>query len=378
MKIIADKIVSGGNCIGKNEGKTVFIPGALPGETLDIEIIQQKKDYDIGKIISILQQNKNRVTPKCSYYGICGGCNLQIASDSYQRELKVEILNDIFSRTLSRTGFHFPKIELIAGQSWEYRCRYQFSEGGLKKREGKDTVAIDDCLIATQPIREFLQSKNKSPGFLTSEREHLFADSRCEKPTEIYTANNNSLCTVNIQNHKLTFDTKGFFQSNLEMLEKTIPLVFKNFTGEKLLDMYCGVGTFSVFAKEYFNELTLVEHNKAAIEFAKSNLETNRTSIKNCSFYGLSGEKWVKIKGKNMVFDGIVIDPPRTGIEKPVLEWISNSNTPVIKYISCDPTTQARDAKVLLEAGYHMTELYLLDFYPQSSHIETLACFVKK
>lgn len=377
MKIIADKIVSGGNCIGKNQGKTVFIPGSLPGETLDIEIIQQKKDYDTGRIISILHKNNNRVDPKCPYYGDCGGCNLQIASDSYQRELKVQILTDIYTRTLSKTDFHLPEIELITGESWGYRCRYQFSEGGLKKRQDNTIVAIDDCLIATKPIRDFLQNKNKSYDFLTREREHLFADSRCDKPNEIYTANKNSLCTVNILDKKLTFDTKGFFQSNLEMLEKTITLVFKNFTGEKLLDMYCGVGTFSVFAKEYFRDLTLVEHNKAAIEFAKSNLEINGTSIKNSSFYGLSGETWVKIKGKNLTFDGIIIDPPRTGIEKPVLQWICNSNTPVIKYVSCDPTTQARDAKFLLEAGYSMTELYLLDFYPQSSHIETLACFIK-
>ena len=131
--------------------------------------------------------------------------------------------------------------------------------------------------------------------------------------------------------------------------------------------MYAGCGTFSVFLADIFKEVTLVEHNRDALVFAEENLK----GIKHQSF-GLSGEKWVQT-AENKYFDAVVIDPPRSGMEKEVCKWLCKSKIPQIRSVSCDPATHARDLSFLLKAGYELKKLYLLDFYPNTSHIESLA-----
>ena len=172
------------------------------------------------------------------------------------------------------------------------------------------------------------------------------------------------------------FDVQGFFQSNLQVLEKAITLAVADLSGKNALDMYSGCGTFSVFLAEKFEKVTLVEHNRAAIVFAEQNLLG-----KNHDSYGISGEKWVKENSASILskignFDAVVIDPPRSGIEKEVLNFLCTVKPPVLRVISCDPVTNARDIRCLIDAGYKLKKLYLLDFYPQTSHIESL-CFLE-
>ena len=158
------------------------------------------------------------------------------------------------------------------------------------------------------------------------------------------------------------------------MLEKTVEIIKHDFGGENLLDMYAGVGTFSTFLTDNFSKVTLVEHNRDAIALAELNLQG-----KNHESYGVSGEKWVneyanKIKTE---FDGVIIDPPRSGMEKSVLNWLCSSNIPSIRSLSCDPVTHARDLKELVKFGYKIKDIYLLDYYPQTCHIESLVILEK-
>ena len=176
---------------------------------------------------------------------------------------------------------------------------------------------------------------------------------------------------------KLNFDIQGFFQSNLSVLEKAIPLITDGLNGKNVLDMYSGCGTFSVFLADHFEKVTMVEHNKSAIVFA----EENMAGTKHESF-GLSGEVWTKYHAETVIkqggnFDAVVIDPPRSGMEKEVCQWLQKSGIPEIRSISCDIATHARDAKFLIRAGYRLEKLYLLDFYPQTGHIESLGIFRK-
>ena len=140
--------------------------------------------------------------------------------------------------------------------------------------------------------------------------------------------------------------------------------------------MYGGCGTFSVFLADKFEKLTLVEHNKAAVVFAEQNLSgTNHES------YGISGAKWASQNARSIIaqngnFDAAVIDPPRSGIEKEVLEFLCETKPKTLRVLSCEPSTNARDIKKLLDAGYKLQKIYLLDFYPQTSHIESL-CFLE-
>ena len=265
MKIKAEKIVFGGDCIGKIDGKTVFVSGMLPGETAEIKILQSKKDYDKAIATKILEPSPFRTEPKCKYFGICGGCNLQMATDEYQITLRKDIFTDCFKRNLKDDFEKIPEIEVISANNWEYRNRFQFEKGGLQEKSQNKTVKIDFCPVAVEKVNHLLQNK-----LIPATKDRLFVfDDKTSLDTETY--------SVKVLDKNIIFDVRGFFQSNISMLEKTIPLLIKDFENlpksSRLLDMYAGVGTLSCFAEDFFQEVYLVEHNKKALAFAKENLK---------------------------------------------------------------------------------------------------------
>ena len=360
-----------GEGIAKIDGYTVFIKGALKGEKVKIKILKANKDYGFAKLLEVIKPSEIRVEPKCEVFAKCGGCNLQMATDEYQITLRKDIFTDCFKRNLKEDFEKIPEIEVISANNWEYRNRFQFEKGGLQEKSQNKTVKIDFCPVAVEKVNHLLQNK-----LIPATKDRLFVfDDRTSLDTETY--------SVKVLDKNIQFDVRGFFQSNISMLEKSIPLLIKDFENlpksSRLLDMYAGVGTLSCFAEDFFQEVYLVEHNKKALAFAKENLENNNTSEssskKKILTFPQSGEKFVSTKWAKESFNVLIIDPPRSGIEKPVLSWILEKKIPIIRYLSCDPVTHSRDAKKLLEAGYKMKKLYLLDFYPQTSHIESLSYF---
>ena len=418
MIIIAEKIVSGGDSLAKINGKAVFVPQLLPGEKADIEITESHKDYDRGKVIKILESSPHRREPPCPYYGICGGCNMQIADDEYQQELRLGILKDCFRRALrlmneendnSSLAQVVYGAQVVAGENWGYRDRFQFHSGGLKRRGQVNIVALDDCPVAVSAVRSLLKDKKLPEKY---GRLHVF-DGNMAQDSD-FTSQFNSEKRKSTSNHhyvdsddiqeisadisgkKIFFDIRGFFQSNIGTFDKavrTIKPIVENFVHvqsescsskkdsvgtandknarTELLDMYSGVGTFSALFGEFFTKTTLVEHNKKALRFAEKNLSGIPHDI-----YAMTGEKWIRTQSARKKFGAVIIDPPRSGIEKPVMNWLCDSKPDVIFSVSCDPVTHARDAASLAAAGYKMTTLMMLDFYPQTSHIESFAVFV--
>ncbi|MBO7419521.1 MAG: class I SAM-dependent RNA methyltransferase, partial [Spirochaetaceae bacterium] len=357
----------------------VFVRGALPEETLKVRITADKGDFLTAEIAEILEPSKERITPPCPFYGVCGGCNLQIASIDYQRKLKAQILRD----SLLRAGLkleELPEIKITGGEPFGYRNRFQFHNGGLKKKAANEIVRIDDCLVAVSEIREYL----KKGSFNAKERSHLFAangkvmqakDSSDKKSGRFagMRVNDENLCTVNVAGKVIQFDVHGFFQSNLEMLETTVRKITENLGGFRVADIYAGVGTFSVYLADLFKEVYLVEHNREAIVLAERNLANAKARHES---YGISGAKWPEMQASRQDFDAVVIDPPRSGMEKAVRNWIISKKVPVVRALSCDPVTFARDASDLCRNGYTFESLEILDFYPQTSHIETIATFL--
>ncbi len=408
--VTAEKIVFGGDCLTKVNGKNVFVPYAIPGEKLEIEISKSYKDYDTAKIVKILESSPHRVEPFCPLYGKCGGCNMQHIAPDFQQKLRVQMLRDCFERE----GIKVPEIQIISGATTGYRSRLQFTDGGLSEKGSNNIVSLTNCPIATAEINQYLSyvpQKDRPQG-----RVHVFGDKRVlnyknnnypgviiadeikkatatpqliqGKPSKNRKIKNKvqhrfagstqhtpNVCSVQLKNKKIDFDVQGFFQSNLEVLEKTVDAVCTNMGGSNVLDMYAGCGTFSVFLADIFNKTTLVEHNRDALVFA----ETNLTGQKHES-YGVSGEKFVTQNAKYIIenegkYDAVVIDPPRSGMEKKVCDWLCECKTGQIRSVSCDPSTHARDASRLLKSGYGLAKLFLLDFYPNTSHIESLAYF---
>lgn len=375
MISITDKIVAGGSCITRIDGKAVFVPFSLPGETLELEIIHSRKDYSFAQIVSIIEPSPHRVTPFCPLFTQCGGCSLQMADDEYQKDLLLAILHDVLFRAHVEPE---QEIGIESGASSEYRSRFQFHRTrdgkiGFNAGSSNTIIPVCDCAIAVPVIRNALQNGTLSRSVShcnTADRFHVFGYNE-----KIWHEDGATDCLVTMLESPIRFDVRGFFQSNLPMLERLISSVCgsdNSFSGNRLLDFYSGVGTFSIFAGKNFKETVLVEHNAESLEMAQINLESRTKKTTLCA---VSDEKWHAHPASRLSYDAAIIDPPRQGLSKNAIEWFSASKIPDIRYVSCDPVTFARDASKLIAAGYRLKKVTLFDFYPQTHHIETLGFF---
>lgn len=411
--ITAEKMVTGGDCISSIEGKKVFVPLAVPGEKLEVEITKEFRDYSTAKIVSVLEPSSpHRVEPFCPVYGKCGGCNMMHIDYEFQKELRASILQDAFVRE----GLERPEVEVISGPDRGYRARFQLHSGGLMERQSNNMICLTQCPCATAEVNRYLEeipAEQRPKG-----RVHIFGSSSISSIPEGYdklviadeteriekkeqrvenrqrrtpngrlmkkqkkikprfegtSFNPANTCTIELLGKKLSFDVQGFFQSNLYVLEQAIPKVIEGLSGKIAADIYSGVGTFSVFLADKFDTVCMVEHNRDALAFA----EINMVGKKHESF-GVSGENWVKNHAPSFTqrcgeIDAAIVDPPRSGMESAVSAYLASSGIPQIRCVSCDAATQARDCARLIMSGYKLEKLFLLDFYPQTCHIESLA-----
>ena len=380
MRVTTKKIVFGGKALARIDGKTVFIPFALPDEELDITVTASRRDYSEAVIKKIITPSPHRIEPPCPYFGRCGGCNLQMANDAYQQSLRQDMVTELFDRA------HIAPERLpvfIAGPAWEYRNRFQFhvdKKGtiGMHGFANNTVVPVRDCLIATPALRTVLQQGKLPKLFPRStktdkERYHVFAQDNvysCIRPDA-------SAC---IKGTVLNFSVFGFFQSNITALEKLIEPVSELPPCTRILDFYAGVGTFSAFLTEKATELHLVEHNERALLAAQQNLDriiAEKNSSCRCFFHTVSDADWPAIPAAQLTYDAAIIDPPRQGIHQRALTYLGHAKIPRIHYVSCNPATFVRDTKKLTALGYRFIEYRVFDFYPQTHHCELLGIFIR-
>ena len=391
--------------MGKIDGKNVFVPYAIPGEKLEIEITKTFKDYDEARLVSVLEPSPHRVEPACPLYQKCGGCNLMHIDAAFQVELKKRVLAEL----MQKAGVQIPRIEVVAGEPLGYRSRFQLHDGGLEGRASNEVVALQNCPVAAPQINEWLKETPMEArprgrgdifGWKAAEPELSFAPElppkavpAPKKPAKGKKKHGNKVpparfegfseadqCPIEIAlcGKKLAFDARGFFQSNIGMLEKTIPLIMEGLGGKTALDLYSGAGTFSVFLADAFEKVVMVEANRMALVYAERNMAGRPHESYGISCAAFAKRAAQEALARNGGFDAAVVDPPRAGIEREALDWLCQSGIPVIKYLSCNPSAQARDLAKLQEAGYKIEALRFLDFYPQTSHLETLATCIKK
>ena len=165
--VIAEKMLFGGDCLAKIGGKSVFIPFAVPGERLEIEIVKSFADYDQARIVRVLEPSPHRTAPACPLYQKCGGCDMMHVESGFQTELKKKILMEL----LERAGVAFPEIQVVSGEPLVYRSRFQLHDGGMEERSSNAVVPIPACPVAVPQINEWLketpaQDRPKGKGFL--------------------------------------------------------------------------------------------------------------------------------------------------------------------------------------------------------------------
>ncbi len=377
-----ETIVSGGAGLVHHNGQSVFIMGTAPGDIITGKIREDKKSWAKADILNIDEASPCRTKAPCPLYGKCGG-NLQHIQYETQLNIKIDILRQAFARIGKIDTL--PEISIHPSEPFEYRNRMQFhrveklKQGktpvGLKMRESDKIIPIEDCPIADKGIREALQTLRLKPHisqdrFTVYSRNGIFLSEGGGTEAE--------QAVLDFKGKKISMDVNVFFQSNGKVLETLIDDlidIHKDIPQKRLLgDFYCGVGTFSLFLQDYFEAIDLLEANKDAVVLAQKNLAAGKPE-----YYALSDDQWASLmKKKARSYDALVIDPPRVGLSSAMRQWICEQGPPLLTYISCDPSSLARDSRELIrEGGYVLQDLHLYDFYPQTAHIESMAVFVK-
>ena len=372
-------IAAGGAGFARAGGKSLFVDGTVPGETVICRIAEEHAAWSQAELLEIEEASADRVQPACSLYGICGGCNLQHLSYPAQLAAKTAILQNGFARITD--------IEpaVIPSEPWEYRNRMQFHclrnngspSWGLKARKSADVVPVSDCPIADPAIRELLRGDKKTrlalmpPG---KDRFTVYA-----RGGMLLSEGGDERGKTQILDRRLALDAGAFFQSNGAMLEKLVADLQKiaadlsqDSRSMPMADLYCGVGTFAAFLGEFFDGADLVEENKTALALARENL----AHVKPVHFIAQRGEHWIK-NGKKRRYGFVIADPPRQGLGRTLASGLASDGPPLLAYVSCDPATLARDSETLIAGGYKLEKIQFYDFYPQTSHIESLALFKK-
>jgi 23S rRNA (uracil1939-C5)-methyltransferase len=409
MKLQIEKAVYGGDGLVRDaDDRVVFVPYVLPGELVSVQVTAGRHAQTEGTVESLEVASFQRVTPRCRHFGRCGGCQYQHASYDLQLAMKTDIL----SETLERAGLrNRPKIQVHAGDPWGYRnrirLRVQAIEGtirfGYNLRGTNDFVPIEECPIAAPVLwravsaMESLAARNplsaqwlRSIGdvelFSTADQKQLhmhfslsgevgrFAEF-CEGVRGVVPElvgvgvdwGRGGLTYV-VEGKGYWVSAGGFFQVNRFLLPELVRLVTAGRNGLIAWDLYAGVGLFSRVLAEGFGQVIAVEGNTQAIKDLAS------AKVANVRGLPVSVGSFLReaVVGRERP-DLVVLDPPRAGLGKVEAGLLAKLQVPQIVYVSCDPTTLARDLRVMVDSGYDLAELHLVDLFPQTYHLETVA-----
>jgi len=381
-KLRLESIASGGEALGRFEGKTVFVDGGAPNETALVRVTQEKKNWARAQLLEIIEPSPFRVYPVCTYYKICGGCSLQHISYKAQIDAKLSVLKESI---LKIAGMEIPKPEIVsynefdANKPWEYRNRMQFhclrektknskNNFGLMGRQSGEIIPVSNCPVAAPGIQNALKSLRLPP---EKDRFTVFS-----KDNVLLSEGAVTRGKIKLLDKEIILDAGVFFQSNCFMLEKLI-FMLREIAGASdrnlpMADLYCGIGTFAFFLSDLFPAFILAEENKTAVSIARENLRGM-----NAQFFAIKDNNWPKtILNKKNALSFAVIDPPRAGLNRETAAALSQNGPPLLAYVSCDAASLARDAKIL-SGGYELKRIVFFDFYPQTAHIESLAVFGK-
>jgi 23S rRNA (uracil1939-C5)-methyltransferase len=416
-----EKAIYGGSFLARAEGKAVFVPLALPGETVQARITEQKRGYATAEIDEVVTPAAERVVPACRHFGICGGCQYQHTDYDTQLGLKQAVLRE----TLERGGVRAPdRMDVLAGaeaEAWGYRNRVRLAfdekgDPGYRGRRSNAVVPIAECPIAAPLLIRaafaFSDIARQVAPQLRIDELSLFCD-----PTEtallatVFVRSASSgivdalagamveripqlkgveLATTaddrNIEQAPRTIarwgethlvyraagfdyrvDHSAFFQVNRYLADALVERVTVSRKGALAWDLFAGVGLFARKLTESFDRVVAVESAPAAMPGLEANLRgTSGSQMKAWTLDYLRG------KAKREHPDLIIVDPPRAGLGADITTALAEIGAPTMTYVSCDPATLARDLRALLASGYVIESLALADLFPQTFHLETV------
>ena len=373
VSIKIESIAFGGQGVGRLNNFVVFIPFAAPDDELEVEIVELKKKFARGKIITILKPSPLRDIPLCNYYENCGGCCYQHLNYEDQLKIKKKQVQEAFQK-IGKIVLPPVSDPIASLQAYQYRGKAQYhalkeASGwklGFLDVSGGKIVDIERCEIMEETISGKIRELRKNPKLLSADSNlTIWSEPLCD----------DSQIKRTVKGKEFIVPPGGFFQANLYLTDQLVDEVCRLVMPQKLntiVDAYCGCGLFSIFLSPYAQNIVGIETSEQAVKFARMNAE--RQGVHNAKFICGDVESVLPQEfaaGADKI-DLLVLDPPRSGCEGSFLRKIEVLRPEKVIYISCNPATQARDIKYLSECGYDLLSLLPLDMFPQTEHIEVI------
>ena len=436
IELCIDSLGSEGQGVGRYEGMAVFVPFALPNELVKAHIIKVAKNYAVGKLIKVIEPSKVRREPRCSSFTRCGGCNLMHMDYAAQLEYKRGLVENAFARIAKIEGVHVENtIGMDEPYHYRNKAAFPFAmvDGrmcfGFFAPRSHRLIPIDGCFIEQEPLYNVasavhcwaeendIQPYDEETGSGTirhvvsrittsgdimavivtkgrPKKLNKLVDmlkERCEGIKSIILNRNDEdtnvifgrsyetlwgedTLTENLCGFEFSVSAASFLQVNpvqTECLYAQVEAFLPEKDGFEAIDVYCSTGTISMIISKRDKHVTGIENIKPAVEDAARNAERNGAG--NADFICAdAAEALPELIEKGTRPDVIVIDPPRKGCDKAVLNAITGSAVQRVIYVSCDPATLARDVRILVDGGYSIQKVQPIDMFPQTAHVETV------
>ena len=431
MNVVIDSLAYGGPGVARAEdGRIVFIEGGCPGDTLDVTVTEEHPRFMRARIESILEASPDRVTPPCPYFGVCGGCQWQHVAYGAQLNAKRAAVEDSLGRIGKQSGV---VVEHIDASPCElgYRNKVELSVAttpkgpalGFARHGSNEIIAIDECLLLPKASRKAPRSLSGALRYLSSriptavERVSLRVSRRGEVEVDLWTApgafprqlaakvigdavgartitrvitkgESEARKVVRVEvlsgpgawretlgAHTYLVSTPSFFQVNTaaaELLQRAVLSAAAPREDSVIADLYAGVGTFTLPLAATSCEVVAVESSSHALADLRRNLDA--AGLQADIIPGDAG----RIAEELEEVDTIVVDPPRAGLSERAGRALIEARPGSIVYVSCDPTTLARDVRTFTGAGYRLSSVSAVDLFPQTYHVETVATLVQE
>jgi tRNA/tmRNA/rRNA uracil-C5-methylase (TrmA/RlmC/RlmD family) len=383
--VTIEKVAHGGHFIARHEGAVIFVRHGIPGEEAEIVITSVGSSFNRGDVVTVLTPSADRVSPPCRYAhrAGCGGCDFQHISISRQRSLKADVIAEQFSR-IAKMELVVDVEEIGKPLGWRTRCTSVTTKSGalgFYQARSHKIVPVDDCRILVPEMQFAELAKRGAKGDQrieisisnTGERSIATAGARDESPMRL--TDGVEVAHYTVGDNTFEVSQKSFWQSHKDaprVLTEAVLNYAELRAGDHVLDLYGGVGLFTAAILPLVGEtgaVDLVEGSKSATSDATRNFADS----KNVTV--ITGDV-TKVITRFSHSDVVVLDPPREGAGKEVIENLSMIAPRTIVYVACDPAALARDTAYLRDFGYELEAIRAFDLFPMTHHIECVAKFV--
>ncbi|MFL7891101.1 MAG: class I SAM-dependent RNA methyltransferase [Anaerolineales bacterium] len=404
VELTLENAAYGGDTIGRMpDGRAVFVPFGLPGETVRIRIVVDKKNFARAELLEVLEPSRHRIEARCQHFGECGGCHYQHISYDQQLLIKGKILRD----QLERIGrFNNPNIAAVvpSPNQFNYRNQVKFhlsqqKKPGFIRADKHGVLEIKECHLPAAIINDvwplfeidpeagvsslILRLGIEDDILIALESNQAFdAEFNIESmpvsvvhlgPGQLDVLAGSEYTVMQVKDRQFRVSAASFFQVNTSLAEQMVDKIEEILPDEPdlVLELYSGVGLFSAFIAPRATRLISIEASSSAADDFVYNLD----EFENVDLY--EGPVKAILPGLDIEPGVVLVDPPRTGLQKEVIDSILSMKPELLIYISCDPSTLARDGRLLAEGGFTPGRFIPFDFFPQTYHIETLSTWLR-